>query len=76
MIEGTDEVEAFVGQREAFAMTQHGPRQAQARDAVDDLGLDRHEVLEVELVRDLEQRPVAPTLPARPLVVPAERPRP
>jgi hypothetical protein len=43
-------------------MAQHRPRQFEARDAVHDFRLDRHEVLEVELVRHLEQRPVAMTL--------------
>ena len=62
MIEGAHQVEAFVGQRKALAMAQHRPRQFQAGDAVHDFGLDRHEVLEVELVRHLEQRPVAVAL--------------
>ena len=62
VIERAHQVEAFVGQRKALAMTQHRPRQLQARDAVDHLGLDRHEMLEVELVRHLEQRPVAVAL--------------
>src|SRR6266436_4313829 len=38
------------------------PRELQARDAVHDFRLDRHEMFEVELVRHLEQRPVAMTL--------------
>ena len=62
VIEGAHQVEAFIGQRKALAMAQHRPRQLQAGDAVDHFGLDRHEVLEVELVRHLEQRPVAVTL--------------
>ena len=72
VIERPHQVEAFVGQRKAFAMAQHRPRQLQARHAIDDFGLDRHEMLEVELVRHLEQRPVAVTLLALGMM---ERPR-
>jgi hypothetical protein len=42
-------------------MAQQRPRQLHARHAIHDLGLDRHQMLEVELMRDLEQRPVAMT---------------
>ena len=59
VVERAGGIEALVGQREALAVTQHRPRQLHARDAVDHLGLDRHQMLEVELVRHLEQRPVA-----------------
>ena len=61
VIERAHEIVARVGQREALAMAQQRPRQLHARHAVDHLGLDRHEMLEVELVRHLEQRPVAMT---------------
>ena len=39
-------------------MTQQRPRQLHAGDAVDDLGLDRHQMRGIDLVRHLEQRTV------------------
>ena len=66
MIERAHQVEALIGEREALAMAQHRPRQLHAGHAIDDLGLDRHQMLEVELVRHLEERTVEmPLLPFR-----------
>ena len=62
MVERTDQVEAAVGQRKTFAMTQQRSRQLHARNAVDNFGLDRHEMFRIELVRHLEQRTVAMAL--------------
>ncbi len=61
MIERAAEIEAMVGERETLAMAQHRPRQAHTRDAVDDLGFDRNQMLEVELVRHFEERSVMVT---------------
>ncbi len=78
MVEGAHEVEALVGERKPLAMPQQRPRQLHADDAIDRLGLDRHEMLEVELVRHLEQRPVVMALLAlgmmqRPGSIPRQR---
>jgi hypothetical protein len=62
MIERAHQIEALVGQRKALAMPQHRARQLHAGHAIDDLGLDRHEVLEVELVWHLEQRAIEVSL--------------
>ena len=58
MVQRPHQIEALVGEGKALAMAQHRPRQLHARHTVDDLGLEWNEMLEVELVRHLEQRPV------------------
>ncbi len=59
VIERAHRIEARIGQCKSLAVTQQRPRQLEPGHAVDDFRLDRHEMLEVELVRHLEERPVA-----------------
>ena len=54
LVERMIEVEALVGEREALAVTQRA-RELQPAHAIHNLGLERHQVLEVEPVRHLEQ---------------------
>ena len=55
MVERAGEIGAGIGQREAVARAAMRARQLEHRDAVDHLGLDRHQMVRVDLVRHLEQ---------------------
>ena len=55
VVERAGEIGALIGQREAVARAPMRRRQLEHGDAVDDLGLDRHQMLRIDLVRDLEQ---------------------
>ena len=55
VIERAGEIGARIGQREAVAGAAMRGRQLEHGDAVDDLGLDRHQMQRIDLVRHLEQ---------------------
>ena len=55
MIERTGEIGAGIGQREAVAQTAMRARQLEHGHAVHHFGLDRNEMVRVDLVRQLEQ---------------------
>src|SRR6185312_4071434 len=65
LVERAEEVGAGIGEGETVARTVMLLGQAQHRDAVDELALDRDEMLHIELVRHLEEDSAAMRLAAR-----------
>ena len=77
VIERAGEIHSGIGERKAVARAPLRRRQLEHGDAVDHLGLDRHEMIGIDLVRHLEQHAaLVPALAVRPCASPRRRSAP